>query len=133
MKAKRILSFVAVIVILFAFLANFADLHGYEVYTGVGEHGQMSLCAENSTFSEVVYNQESLGTKAQNLFSDRSLKYVSKHVISLKNLRMILIACRPTCLFAFVQFRIFWVLEKATTRSQKTILQFIHKKDGQKI
>ena len=133
MKAKQVLHFIVVITMLLVFLANFSDLNRYEVYIGLGEQEQMNLCAENSIFSEVVHHQESLGTKAQSLFSGRSLKHVPKHVLSLKNLRMILLACLQTCLFAFVQFRIFGVSEKATTRSQKTILQFIHKKDGQKI
>ena len=133
MKAKQVLHFIVVITMLLVFLANFSDLNRYEVYIGLGEQEQMNLCAGDSTFSEVVYNQESLGSKAQSLFSGCSLKQVSKHVLSLKNLRMILLVCLQTCLFAFMQFRIFWVSEKATTRSQKSILQFIHKKDGQKI
>ena len=133
MKAKQVLHFIVVITMLLVFLANFSDLNGQEYSVAVSGQGQMDICAENSIFSEVVHHQESLGTKAQSLFSGRSLKHVPKHVLSLKNLRMILLACLQTCLFAFVQFRILWVSEKATTRSQKTILQFIHKKDGQKI
>ena len=132
MKAKQVLHFIVVITMLLVFLANFSDLNGQEYSVAVSGQGQMGICAENSIFSEVVHHQESLGTKAQSLFSGRSLKHVSKHVLSLKNLRMILLVCLQTCLFAFVQFRIFWVSERLQLAAKKPFFNSFIKKTDKK-
>ena len=89
---------------------------------------QQSICDSRIAFDEIACHEDGITTELQKTFTYHTLR----GSVSLKYLRMILVVCLPAGIFLPVHTGIFWVSEKATTRSQKSIIQFIHNKDGKK-
>ena len=89
---------------------------------------QQSICDSRIAFDEIACHEDGITTELQKTFTYHTLR----GSVSLKYLRMILVVCLLAGIFLPVHTGIFWVSEKATTRSQKSIIQFIHNKDGKK-
>lgn len=117
--------------LVFSFFVNLQDIETIEslVTSSNGYHAE--LLSGDISFVEIVCNEDLLSVDAQVLVSN-TYKNSYRNSISMKYLKIILIACVQACLFAQALFRFLWVSEKATTRSQKSIIEYIHNKDGRK-
>lgn len=124
---RRFLSIVAAFTLLFIFFVNVPRVDEYKKYVRNGANQQSCISEANIELVEIVCNDETLSAESQGILHNNY-----RTSISIKNLRTILMVCVQICMLLFVQFRILWVSENTTTRSQKSIIQYVHNKDGQK-
>lgn len=124
---QRVWSFLLTLFLLFSIQINTPDTASYASSYGNHDSRQTSMLCKDTVSLEINHCETRLIEHVKRCFLSKN-----QTNLSLKSLRFLSIACMMACLFFMEQFRRTWTSHKATTRSQKLIIQYIHNKDGQK-
>lgn len=127
---KHIVLILSALTLCLAFFTNIPDPKGFDFSydSNVKTTRRVGMHAGNTLFVEIVRNGGLLAEESHVVLGNT----YNRNSVSSKTLRILLGVCILALMHICVQYRIRWASERATTRSQQSIIRFIHNKDGQK-
>lgn len=127
-RCKQFICFLVALSLCFVFSADFFGMANEKSADQAVTQKQQELSSYDLIPVDIACNQETLSGRGTDIFIRNSVR----SCFSFKAFRVLLLTSIFFFIYLFVRLRILWVSQKATTRSQKFTIQYIHDKDGRK-